>query len=400
MLASKAAPTASQALDDPATKKLAPASTGSVNSVKAPIETPIAKALSRSATIRSVPSIDAPDSSPESQNSGFSKAARSNHTASSAAPTMGSTKSDDPETSPSARLRSADSASTPSKWGGAVKVVEPSAQEDAGVTSDGADNGADPDGLWDSTIGKAGLGKTGRVINKLVSDNDALKRDIQIEKLRAEESKQTAKLLEDKMERLVSEYESRLLEADVTKTLLSRKERQVETLTASIEQEKRKAQAAQEQVGTWKDEMAKSKRETTTQIKEANSYAALMEGRYNAISSHWKDQGDEVKKALAKMKTEVDRLVEERREDDSKIQMLRDLCDQQDGNIRELQREKEEISRKFKDYKQLQEDDLRDIKTHARQREEEQERMLKEAKETLDKLRWALNVKQNVKGAQ
>ena len=238
------------------------------------------------------------------------------------------------------------------------------------------------------------------MINKLVSDNDALKRDIQIEKLRAEESKQTAKLLEDKMERLISEYESRLLEADVTKTLLSRKERQVETLTASIEQEKRKAQAAQEQVGTWKDEIARSKRETTTQVKEANTHAALMEGRYNAISSHWREQGDEVKKALAKMKAEVDRLVEERREDDGKIQMLRDLCDQQDGNIRELQREKEEIARNFEGYKQLQEDDLRDIKTNAKQREEEQERMLREAKEALDKLRWALNVKQSVKGAQ
>src|SRR5690606_6405510 len=37
---------------------------------------------------------------------------------------------------------------------------------------------------WDSTVGKAGLGKTGRVINKLVSEKEALKREIKIEQLR------------------------------------------------------------------------------------------------------------------------------------------------------------------------------------------------------------------------
>ena len=108
---------------------------------------------------------------------------------------------------------------------------------------------------WDATVGKAGLGKTGRVINKLVSDNESLKRDIQIERLRAEESKQAARLLEDKLERIVSEYESRLLEANVTKTLLARKERQVESLQSTVELERRRAVTAGERERTWKEEI-------------------------------------------------------------------------------------------------------------------------------------------------
>ena len=52
------------------------------------------------------------------------------------------------------------------------------------------------------------------------------------------------------------------------------------------------------------------------------------------------------------------------------------------------------------DYKRAQEDGLRDIKESAARREEEQERLLEESREALDKLRWALNVKKNVKGAQ
>ena len=253
---------------------------------------------------------------------------------------------------------------------------------------------------WDSTIGKAGLGKTGRVINRLVSDNEALKRDIKIERLRAEESKQTARLLEDKMDRLASDFESRLLEANVTKTLLARKERQVESLQSTVEQERRRAADAGDRERVWKEEMEKVRSEAKQQVEEATTHAGMMEGRYNAISSHWRDQGDEAKKAVAKMKLEIGDLIEERRKDDDRIGTLRELCDQQDGNIRDLRRQKDDIAAQFERYKAEQEEALRAIKTKAAQREEEQERMLREAKEVLDKLRWALNVKENVAGAQ
>ena len=302
--------------------------------------------------------------------------------------------------SPSVRIKSESPNETPSRWSahaGGVRVVEPAPAHDSSVMSDGGEQG---EGQWDSTIGKAGLGKTGRVINKLVSDNDALKRDIQIERLRADEAKQAAKLVEDKMERMVNDYESRLLEANVTKTLLARKERQVESLQAAVELEKQKAQAAMERERTWRSELEKIQKDSTIQVEEAVTYAELMEGRYNAIASHWREQGEEVKRGVAKIKGEIANLVEERQADDTKIQTLRDLCDQQDSNIKELRREKEDIARKFEEYKQTQDDDLRDIRTNARETEAEQQRLLDEAREALHKLRWALNVKNNVKGAQ
>ncbi|UNI14690.1 mother-specific HO expression [Purpureocillium takamizusanense] len=354
------------------------------------------QALARSATIRSVTSVEGSESSPDSKRSAFGSSVNSNVSGSSA---MGASQHD--RTPPTVRLKSdAAAADTPVHWhANGVRAIDstPSAH-DSSILSEEPDsnNGAQ----WDSTIGKAGLGKTGRVINKLVSDNDALKRDIQIERLRAEEAKQAAKLLEDKMERMMNEYEGRLLEANVTKTLLARKERQVETLTATVEAEKNKVVFALQREKSWRDELERVRSESTTQVEEATSYAQLMEGRYNAISSHWRDQGDEVKRAVSKMKGDIDTIVEERQSDDDKIQTLRDLCEQQDNNIKQLTQDKERIARLFDEYKQTQEKDLRDIKTNARRREEEQERLLHESREALAKLKWALNVKKNVKDAQ
>ncbi|KAG9257912.1 uncharacterized protein F5Z01DRAFT_309381 [Emericellopsis atlantica] len=384
-------------LNEPTPGPLSTASPGSVNSMKSPVTTaPKAASVARSSTIRSVRSRDF-DSSPQSKESVLSSSVQSHGTNASemAAPQID-------RSSPSVRLKHEGPPEPASRWNshaGNVRVVDaptPGAG-DSSMLSEGVDGG---DAQWDSTVGKAGLGKTGRVINKLVSDNDALKRDINIERLRAEESKQAAKLLEDKMDRMVQDYESRLLEANVTKTLLARKERQVESLQAAVELEKNKTQAALTRERGWRDELEKVQKDSTTQVEEATTHAALMEGRYNAISSHWRDQGEEVKRAVAKLRAEISSLVKERQVDDTKIQTLRDLCEQQDSNINELRREKEQIARKFEEYKKTQDDDLKSIKVNARETEAEQQRILNEAGETLNKLRWALNVKKNVKGAR
>lgn len=274
-----------------------------------------------------------------------------------------------------------------------LQVPESNTGDLSGFTREGSPG-------WDGAVGKAGLGKTGRVINKLVADNDSLKREIKIERLKAEEAKQSAKLVEDKMDKMMADYESRLLEASVTKTLLARKERQVESLQSVVELEKKRTTDAQDREKTWKYEMEKSQRDTKTQVQEAVTQAALIEGRYNAIASHWKDQGQDVKRAAAKLDGRIKSLVDERQEDDERINTLRDLCDQQDGNIRELREQKEEMSRQFEAYKRQQEEALQEIKRSAREREETQRKTLEEAKEVLDKLKWALNVKQNVPGAQ
>ncbi|KAM0399897.1 hypothetical protein ACHAQC_003181 [Fusarium culmorum] len=378
-------------------KTLTPVSTGSINSMKSRSPATHKPAVARSSTIRSVRSFDGSESSPESKHSNFSSSVNSS--------TSGVSNShSNPDlnnhthTPVKAKPGPNNANITPSRWStGAARVIEPTPDSETPAMSESTEA---VDGQWDSTIGKAGLGKTGRVINKLVSDNEALKRDIKIERLKADEAKQAAKLLEDKLDRMVSDYESRLLEANVTKTLLARKERQVETLQATVELEKKKATDALQREKSWRDEMTKTTKDATIQVEEATSYAQLMEGRYNAISSHWQDQGDEVKRAVTKMKSEIDHLNEERRADDDKIQTLRDLCDQQDGNIKQLLHEKEEIARKFEEYKKTQEQGLKDIKTNARAREDEQEALLLASKETLDKLKWALNVKKNVKGAQ
>ncbi|KAI6246639.1 hypothetical protein HI914_05153 [Erysiphe necator] len=249
---------------------------------------------------------------------------------------------------------------------------------------------------WNSAIGRAGLGgKSGRVIERLMGDNDMLKRDLKIERLRAEEHKQAVKLAEGRMEALSAEYEGKLHDAAINKTLLKRKERQLADLRQQIEIEKNKAIAAVESERKWKEEIEKVESKAKRDIEDALNYAAMMEARNNTMTNHWKDQGLEVNRAVAKLSKEIEDIVLERKQDDERLNTLQGLCDQQATQFSEIVRERDEISKVYEEYKSTQEEALRDIKRLSRKQREESERVIAETTKTLNELKWALGLKMN-----
>ena len=249
---------------------------------------------------------------------------------------------------------------------------------------------------WSSAIGKAREGKTGRVIERLMGENDMLKRDLNLERLRAEESRQSVKMAEESKLALVSKYESELHDAAINKTLLKRKERQLADLKAQVNGEKQRAENAVERERSWRDAMEKNEEESKRKVEEAQQYAALMDGRVNTMSNHWKDQNAELQKTVGKLSEQINDLVEVRRNDDRKIHTLQGLCEQQREMLVDLERKKEAIGQAFGDYKQEQEDALKDIKIKAREQEERNEAAIQETLEVLGNLKWAINVKKNV----
>jgi hypothetical protein len=267
------------------------------------------------------------------------------------------------------------------------------ASEDSNGTSPGSSQ-------WSSAVGRANLGKSGRVIERLMGENDMLKRDLNLERLRAEESKQAVKMTEGRMEALTSEYEGRLHDAAITKTLLKRRERQLAELKTQIDGEKARADAAVERERGWKEAMERNIEETKAQVEEAQTFAALMEGRNKTMVTHWREQRAEVSKTVGSLGKEIEHLVMERRADDERMNMLQGLCDQQAEQLEDLVQQKAEIAAHFEEYRREQEDALKAIKERTAQQERRNEAALEETQKVLGELKWALGVKRNVKGAQ
>jgi hypothetical protein len=253
---------------------------------------------------------------------------------------------------------------------------------------------------WSSAVGRANLGKSGRVIERLMAENDSLKRDLKVEALHAEESKQAVKMVEGRMESLVGEYEARLHDAAITKTLLKRRERQLTDLKAQVETEKARANKAAESERGWREATEKLEADSKRKVEEAQTYAALMEGRNKAMRSHWTEQGVEVSRTVGKLGKDIETIVEERRLDDARMTMLQGLCEQQKEQLGKLRTEKEGIGEAFERYKVAQDGLLQDIKNKASEQEQKNQKILDESQKVLGELKWALGVNKNVRGAQ
>ncbi|KAE8442673.1 hypothetical protein EG329_002971 [Mollisiaceae sp. DMI_Dod_QoI] len=253
---------------------------------------------------------------------------------------------------------------------------------------------------WSTAVGRSTLGKSGRVIEKLQNEIDTMRRELTSERLNTAEMKNAVGLADAKLATMREEYDIALHDAAIAKTSLKRRERQVAEMKAQIESEKQRADKAVEREKGWRDQMELIEQESKRKIEEAQMHAALMDGRVKAMTSHWKEQGAEVDRTVKKLSKEIDQIVEERRADDDRMNMLQGLCDQQAEQLTSLQAEKEAIEKKFEDYKREQEHALRDIKATAESQQEKAESKLQEAEEVLGQLKWALNVKKNVKSAQ
>lgn len=276
-------------------------------------------------------------------------------------------------------------------------VNTPHVAEDAPPDTNGANPEAEE---WSSAVGRAGLGKSGRMIEKVQHENDMLKLEVNTLKIQIHDAKQAARNTDERRVAQVAEYEIKLHDATVNASLLKRKERQVEDLKARIEEEKKRAEMAAESERSWKYEMEKVQGESKRQVEEAQAYAQMVEGRNNALTNHWKDQGSEVDRKVLKMKGEIKALVEQRKSDDKKMVMLRGLCEQQSEQLSSLEKEKQDIQDCFDRYKKEQEEGLEEIKATAKAQEEANVAILEESQRVLNELKWALNVKKNVKDAQ
>lgn len=280
----------------------------------------------------------------------------------------------------------------------AVQATQPAERDNQ--TFDGTEGYGIQASSFDSSVGKASIGKTGRVMNKLISENEALKRELQIERLRAEEAKQQSRMLEEKMERIQSDYESRLLEANVNKTLLARKERQVETLQATVDSEKAKATTALQNESIWKNELETIREESKREVEKANNIAKMNEARYDALSSHWPKEKAESDRRMAIMRKEIAEHLATIAAEEERKRALEEICDQKNSECEKLMASNKRLLAIHEEYKVLKDDSLKDIYRWADEATELCERLVKDGHETSDELKWALNVKKTIPWAE
>lgn len=171
-----------------------------------------------------------------------------------------------------------------------------------------------PSTQWSSAIGHATTaGKSGRVIERLMAENDKLKRELELSMLRAQELEKTLATYKPQMDALRHENENLSHTSSVDSGLLARRERKIEELkadsTAKTERTSRAealVRQQQRQIEELQEQHIREHQSMMDQTKHATVHAEILETSHKQLSAEYRARREAWERDLANLHEDRD----------------------------------------------------------------------------------------------
>ncbi|KAI5241936.1 hypothetical protein E4T42_07869 [Aureobasidium subglaciale] len=248
-------------------------------------------------------------------------------------------------------------------------------------------------------LGNANLGKSGRVIEKLMAENDKLKREIKSEAAKREELQRTANAQKPRLEALQAEN-ARLSHCKaVDESVIKRRDRKIEDLKAELDVERQKreslehrVQDAERKMGEYHEHSNKEVQQAVEEAKHATTHASILETSHRQLSSEYRQR-------IAAANKQLRELNDDREEDRKrliKLDVVNHQMRQELEKARKLYNELLAASDRYREEKDSEVDDVlgdvKDLKGGISNREVELDKTLEEMHDTMNRMKWLMNM--------
>lgn len=255
-------------------------------------------------------------------------------------------------------------------------------------------------GQWSSAVGHASTGKSGRVIERLMSENDKLKRDLNAQVVKCQELEKSLQTYKPQMEKLREENDNLTHARGVDSSLISRRDRKIEELKgdlASERQRREKAESMARQREREKDDIEEQKRrdmlKMTEETKHATISADILQTSHRQLSAEYRARAETWQKDLNALK-------EGRAKDKEKLARLDVVTNQMRHEMERSKKLNSEIIEAWDAYRELSEQRLRGVIEEGEQENERTRKLSTEMDQVVNQMRWVMGVKENVKDAR
>ncbi|KAI4719475.1 hypothetical protein E4T48_04293 [Aureobasidium sp. EXF-10727] len=248
-------------------------------------------------------------------------------------------------------------------------------------------------------LGNANLGKSGRVIEKLMAENDRLKREIKAEAAKREELQRTSNAQKPRLEALQAEN-ARLSHCKaVDESVIKRRDRKIEDLKAELDIERQKreslehrVQEAERKMGEYQEHSNKEVQQAVEEAKHATTHASILETSHRQLSSEYRQRIAAANKQLRELSDDR----EEDRKRLTKLDVVNHHMRQESEKARKLYNELLAASDKYREEKDSEVDlvlgDVKQLKGGINHREVKLERTLEEMQEVTNRMKWLMNM--------
>ncbi|GKZ44801.1 hypothetical protein AbraIFM66951_007110 [Aspergillus brasiliensis] len=253
---------------------------------------------------------------------------------------------------------------------------------------------------WSSAVGHAATGKSGRVIHNLQEEVARLTRDCSVYRSRAEETQRMNDAFKIQVQNMTERLRNLEQANETNLHSISRKDKKIEELRVEIQGEKDRRSQAEGKA-----------RKTTQLMDEARDDFHRKCAELQEISNHSRTQYDVLAKTgqreraehLKKLKALRDDFVALKKRSDEKdthVERLDVLMAEKDRELESSRQKFEALFAEYEAYKRTQDEELRSLIESGREGEAKINAALAALQETQGQMKWAIQVKEQIKDAQ
>jgi chromosome segregation ATPase len=220
-------------------------------------------------------------------------------------------------------------------------------------------------------------GKTSQVLAKLTAENDRLRREINAEKAAKEEAVQQFQVLKGRVNRLEEQNATLNHQFDTNESALTRKERRLDDLRATLEEESSRRKRAEDREAEMGRKLGETVSQAAREVAEAHTAQKMAESAYSTISKEYSGLQKRLDLLRSELHEAVSRIDKEKEIHRKQLQRLEILFDQQRHQQEKSEKQIEEMGALIRSYQQT-EDSVKMLE--------------KQMKETVEEMRWVMNL--------
>lgn len=243
-----------------------------------------------------------------------------------------------------------------------------------------------------TTTGTAG--KSGRVIEKLMAENDRLRRELKVETTARDEERKAKEALRQQRDNLQSTNDNLILQSNIDRGVLARKERKIEELKTQKDQEAALRQTAEGGLRIAQREADEAVHDLKAQLSNEAMERKRAENQYEVLKESLKKIEQNYKTKVDKLRNEIEEYMRLRENDAEVLRRLEVTREQQQQELGKMRVAKTKITQQCTETLKATEEQLSEIRTIAKEKEEEMTKTVEEARETFHKMRHIIGVHQ------
>ena len=267
-----------------------------------------------------------------------------------------------------------------------------------GTTSNGDTPIGDPSHQWSSAVGRATTGgKSGRVIERLMNDNDRLLREKKLATVKLEEEIKRGESARSALESLQISNTNLMSMHESDTTLLIKRDRRIQQLRDDLEIERSRREKAERETRETRRERDSTMERLRREAGEEKEQCLRATTQYDMLSKSWKTLEDRYFRQTEGLRADLAGLRAAIDGDRRKLSQMEIIMEQMAKEAERTRRAKEKLSLDFESYKAEQEAGIRGIRDNAEQNDAANDETHQQMVDVLGQMKYVVNVKRDVK---